>query len=226
MLSLKDVLSTLPPSMKGNISQQLVDDLNNVSADPMVADNIKDNFLSYTNVMLQGKWNINQYLDAIKYVSYKVMGQSNQRSYALTFPARYQRLKTKGCTEKEISSFVSAYNTNKLVNLIVEQSVIPSWLLNQAVYQDAINVQVDLMNTSGSDKVRSDAANSLLTHLKRPEAKEINLNIGASDNSGMNELKDTIFELARQQQKIIEAGIMTTKEVAHQKIIEHKAEPE
>ena len=64
---------------------------------------------------------------------------------------------------------MTSYNKNKLVNLILEQSMIPSWVLNQDMYQKALNVQCELMLTANSEKV-SDAANSILTHLKPPQS--------------------------------------------------------
>ena len=57
-----------------------------------------------------------------------------------------------GKNAKDISSFVTSYNKNKLVNLILEQSMIPSWVLNQDMYQKALNVQCELMLTANSEK--------------------------------------------------------------------------
>jgi len=70
-----------------------------------------------------------------------------------------------------------------------------------------------------SEKVRSDAANSLLTHLKKPETKQIELNIGIKEDSGMDELRGKLREMAELQQSLIEKGI-TTKEIAHQPIVD------
>jgi hypothetical protein len=102
-----------------------------------------------------------------------------------------------------------------MVNLILEQTLIPAWVLNQDTYQQAINEQARLMLNAKSEKVRSDAANSILTHLKKPEKKEIDLNIGMQETSGMSELKDALTDLASRQQQAIQEGI-TTREIAHQ----------
>lgn len=51
MLTLQQVAHALPPNLKNNVTQQLVDNINNCVADPIMAEAIKDNFLSYTQVL-------------------------------------------------------------------------------------------------------------------------------------------------------------------------------
>jgi glutamine synthetase type III len=117
---------------------------------------------------------------------------------------------------------VSAYNKGKLVNLILEQTLVPTWVLNADIYQKAINTQADLMMNSASDKVRCDAANSLLTHLKKPEAAGPLINLDLRETSGMNELKDMLRQVASRQQAAIESGV-STADIAAQPIIEGEA---
>ena len=110
------------------------------------------------------------------------------------------------------------------MNLILEQSLIPSWVLNQDLYQKAINVQAELMMTANSEKVRSDAANSLLNHLRPPEVQKVELDIGVKPNNMLEDLKNSLFDLAAQQQKVIEAGVVELKDVREQRlkqVIEH-----
>jgi hypothetical protein len=80
-------------------------------------------------------------------------------------------------------------------------------------------VQADLMVNSGSDKVRCDAANSLLTHLKMPETQKVELEIGVKEDSSIAQLRQATLELARQQRLAMEAGAMNAQEVAHAKIV-------
>jgi hypothetical protein len=99
----------------------------------------------------------------------KLLGFTNQESNARTFPDKY----TAGCSladSHEISAYVAAYNKGRLVNLILEKPLVPVSVLNRDVYRKAINVQAMLkMNLDVSPTVRSDAADSLLTHLNRPD---------------------------------------------------------
>lgn len=198
--------------MVSSITESLVQKLNAVAQDPETAETIKQNFLSNTKVMAQGRFKLQDYLNAVAYVSFKMMGHTNEESYAKVFPTRYAAMKAKG---QKTSNFVAAYNKNKLVNLITEQTLIPAWILNHAVYQRAIDTQAFLMVNAKSEKVRSDAANSILTHLKKPEKTELELNIGVHENDEMKTLKDMLTALAVQQQKAIESGIPTAQ-IAHQ----------
>jgi hypothetical protein len=110
------------------------------------------------------------------------------------------------------------YNKGKLVTAVLEQAMIPVWLLNAENYQKAINQQVYLMTNAKSEMVQMQAANSLLTHLKKPESKDININMGAVEDKGVEELRNMMVGLAKQQQELISQGV-STKEIAHQSII-------
>lgn len=114
---------------------------------------------------------------------------------------------------------MSAYAKGKLVTAILEQAAIPTWLLNADHFQSAINVQVDLMNNAKSEMVKFQAANSLLTHLKRPETKDVNINIGVKDDDGLQALNAMMLDLAERQKALIESGA-STREIAHQKLID------
>ena len=214
------VARALPGNLKSAATDQLADMINQISADPLIAEQIKDNFLSYASVLKEGKFKVEDYLNAVAYCSYKLMGDSNQDAYFKTFPQRYANLVAAGRTPKEISAYVSAYAKGQLVNKIMEQSLVPSWVLNQHMYQAALNTQFKLMtNEDVSPKVRSDAADSLLTHLAKPKEAGPLINIDMGETSGMNELKDALARMAQQQQTLINAGV-STKEIAAQDIVD------
>ena len=214
------VARALPGNLKSAATDQLADMINQISADPLIAEQIRDNFLSYASVLKEGKFKVEDYLNAVAYCSYKLMGDSNQDAYFKTFPQRYANLVAAGRTPKEISAYVSAYAKGQLVNKIMEQSLVPSWVLNQHMYQAALNTQFKLMtNEDVSPKVRSDAADSLLTHLAKPKEAGPLINIDMGETSGMNELKDALTRMAQQQQTLINAGI-STKEIAAQDIVD------
>lgn len=217
-LTLEEFRDAMPAKWKKTVNQELIDQVNATLSDPMAYEAYRDNLISYTSVMADGKFKIEQYLDAVRYVSFKLLGNTNIDAYIKTFPARYQAHLAAGTSAKDIASYVSAYNKGKLVNLIFEQTIIPSYVLNQDMYQKALNVQCELMLTAHSEKVRSDAANSILTHLKVPEVTKVQLDIGVQENSAIQGLMDTMHGLAAQQQKAIQAGLMNAQQVAHSKI--------
>lgn len=214
------VARALPGNLKSAATDQLADMINQISTDPLIAEQIRDNFLSYTSVLKDGKFKAEDYLNAVAYCSYKLMGDSNQDAYFKTFPQRYANLVAAGRTPKEISSYVAAYAKGQLVNKIMEQTLVPSWVLNQHMYQAALNTQFKIMTDEDvSPKVRSDAADSLLTHLAKPKEAGPLINIDMGETSGMNELKDALSRMAQQQQTLINAGV-STKEIAAQDIVD------
>lgn len=221
-LTRDEIAQALPANLKSAATQQFADRLNNIVSDPDMAKEVRDNFISYTHVLKEGRYKTDDYLNAVVYVSFKLLGKTNEEAYSLTFPTRYRSLLSKGTSQKDISSYVSMYNKNKLVQLIMQQTLTPSWVLNQDMYQKALNVQYELMTTAVSEKVRTDAADSLLSHLKAPEVKEVNLNLGIQENSGLNELKAALQQVAAVQAKAIENGV-STREIAGAKLIEGTA---
>lgn len=219
IMTVTELQGALPAPLKRMATQEMADRVNQYAGDPDFAETLKDNIVSYASVLKEGKFKVADYLSAVTYVSLKLMNFNNQEAYAQTFPQRYQALVARGATAKEISSYVAAYNKNKLVNLVLEQTLIPMWVLNQGIYQDAINTQAELMAFANSEKVRSDAANSILTHLKKPETQKVELDIGVKENSGMMELNDMLSVLAQRQQDMIAQGT-NTKEIAHQSLVQ------
>lgn len=218
-LTIDQFRASLPDKVKKSVNQELVDQINTTLADPELYEAYRDNLVSYTKVMADGKFKVTSYVDAVRYVSHKLMGCTNIEAYTKTFPDKYARFVAQGVQAKDIASYVTAYNKSKLVNLIFEQTLIPSYVLNQDLYQKALNVQADLMVSANSEKVRCDAANSLLTHLKMPETQKVELDIGIKEDSSIAALRATTLELSRQQRLMLESGAMNAQEVAHGKLI-------
>lgn len=223
MITIDDVKKALPGHLKTAATQELVDMVNQLSTDPEAAEAIRDNFLGHTSVLKEGKFKIEDYANAAAYVSFRMMGYNKQESYARTFPARYQAMTARGLSSKDIAAHVAGYNGNKLVNLIMDQAMIPVHVMNFDVYQRAVNEQLSIMINAKSEMVRMQAANSLLTHLKPPERKHVELAITMPENSGMTELKDMLTNLANQQIAMIAAGA-STRDIAHQRLMPNAAD--
>lgn len=206
MLTLKQVQESLPTNFRNNISEDMVDELNALSEDPEEARYMRENFVSFASVLQEGRYRIGDYVKAVMYVSRKIMGQSNLQAYKDTFPERYQPMVDAQKPQKDIASIVTAYNKGQLVTKITERAMVPVWLMNQDVVQEAINVQVALMNDiSVSDKVRSDAANSLLTHLKKPEiTSKTELSINIAQNDGMAAIEAALVDMSNRQLESIQ----------------------
>lgn len=213
----------LPPQLRKNVSDELLDEVNKIT-DPEFREQYRDNLISYTSVMTQGRFKLQAYVDAVRYVSYRLLGDTQIRAYSRAFPQKISDFKANGVSDKDIASYVTAYNKGKLVNLIMAQTMVPFHVLNQDMYQKALNVQADLMLHANSEKVRSEAANSILSHLKPPEAAKVELDVNVRQDSVIDQLRQSVLDLTAQQEKMIHAGVQSAKDVAHATIIQGEAE--
>ena len=216
-LTVADVSQAVPANLKSAVTQQFVDTINNVVADPDVAQQVRDNFITYASVLRDGKYKMQDYLNAVTYTSFKMMDMSNHDAWCSTFPQRYQALVAAGKSKKDISSHVSMYAKGKLVAAVAEASFIPTWILNRDIQQKAINRLAELMMNAASEKVQAEAASSLLTHLAKPKDAVPQVAIQINQNTGMNELLDTLSALAEKQVNLIDQGV-TAKDLAAQKL--------
>tara|TARA_B110000495_G_C22841328_1_gene490669 strand:+ start:57 stop:815 length:759 start_codon:yes stop_codon:yes gene_type:complete len=184
----------------------------------------RDNILSYASALTTGKYSVAAYVNAVKFVSLKLMGDKSSTAYSKVFPDRYQNLVDKGTSASQIASFADNYGKNALITKIMEQTLVPTHILNAGVYQEAINVQADLMQNAKSEMVRQKAAESLITNLKAPDIAKVEIDVNYS-NDVIDDLRATTKALAKQQLQMILNGQASAKEVAHSDIIAKKVEP-
>lgn len=214
-LKIDDLKKAMPDGVKLTVTQQMVDTINKVAVDDIMAGYIRENFVTYTSVMMDGKYTSEEYTNAIMYCTFKLMGLKNKDAYMHALPDRYMSLKSRGATEKEISAYVAAFHKGKLVSAIMEQALIPMWLVNQDAYQKAINTQVRLMTTATSELVQTQAANSILTHLAKPKDAVPQIAIQVNAGNGLAELQDSLIKISEKQLELISQGV-SAKEIAAQ----------
>ena len=178
----------------------------------------RDNVLSFANVLSTGKYSLAAYINAIKFVSLKLMGDKSSTAYSKVFPDRYQNLIDKGSSASYIASFADNYGKTGLITKIMEQTMVPTHILNAGIYQEAINTQADLMRTAKSELVRQKAAESLMSNLTAPIAAKVEIDIGYS-NDIVEDLRNTTKALAQQQLKMIMNGQASAGEIAQSEII-------
>lgn len=218
-LTTEEFKQAMPPSIRRNVTQDVIDIVNSAIGEPEFIENFRDNLIGYQSVLTQGRFKLHNYVEAVKYVSHKLLGAKNIDAYSRAFPEKIAEFHRRNVSAKDIASYVSAYNKSKLVNLIFAQSMIPTHVLNADIYQEAINIQLELARTATSEKVRCEAANSLMVQLKPPEIKKIELDIGFKEDSHIGALRETTMELVRQQRLALEAGAITAKEAAHSGLV-------
>jgi len=223
-LTIEQFQRVLPVAIKGRVTDEVVEGINKLLQEPELRDSFRETLLSYGSVMADGKFKLDSYIDACRYVSYKLLGSTNVEAYIKTFPDRYQKLIDEGAPDGHLHSYASMYNKNMLVNKIFEQTLIPTHVINADVYQKAINVQAYLMLNADSEKVRTDAANSLLNHLKKPETSKVQLDISYKDDRTLDDLRATTQALVEQQKRLLEERVINAKDVAESFIINSEVE--
>jgi hypothetical protein len=178
----------------------------------------RDNALTYSSVLSTGKYSLAAYVNAVKFISLRLMGDKASTAYSKVFPDRFQNLIDKGASASYIASFADNYSKTGLITKIMERTMVPTHILNAGVYQEAINVQAELMHTAKSELVRQKAAESLISNLAAPAAAKVEIDIGYSHDV-VEDLRATTKALAQQQLKMILNGQSSAKEVAHSEII-------
>ena len=220
VLTKEQLQASMPRKFRHNITDDMIDFINTTEGDEF-RDVYKENLLGFADVIQSGRYKMLDYINAVKFVSYKLIGDSNTIAYAKTFPDRYQRLVDKNTPAKTISSFSTAYNKGDLVHKILERTLVPVHILNMDVHQEAINTQAELMRSAKSETVRQKAAECLIMQLKAPEASKIEVDVSYSNHS-IDELRETTRALAQEQLKLIQSGAVTTKSIAESDIIARK----
>lgn len=206
MLDKSDIVKLVPKSQKSLVSDELVDKINTVATDPVISEEFKYNLVTFSNVLQGGKYSINEYKEAIHFVTCKLLGDPDIDAYMKAFPERYNRLEEQGLDRRRISPYVAAYKKNKLVNALMEQTLVPAYILNAPMYQEALNVQADLMMNARSEMVRSVAASAILTQLKAPEAAKLEVDISLKKESVVDDYEKVMRELAKQKKDMIAEG--------------------
>lgn len=224
MLTATEIESALPPHLRTAVTPQFVDKVNNIIVDPLEAEEFQKNFITYNKVLTEGKYKTDDYLNAVAYVTYKLLGYSNKDAYTKTFPDRVRKMVAMGYDEKRQSAAISNYHKGQLVMGILQQSVVPAFVLHQGKVHQAIGVLAEVMEDPAAlNKDRVAAADALLKHLTPPEQKEVNINLGVNPNSGMEELKAQIQDLAIAQRQAIQSGVVSVRGVAEMPLIEGTA---
>lgn len=219
MLPIETVKKLVPKSQRGLITQDFLDKVEASVQNSLIAEEFKNNFITYLNVLSTGKYKMEDYISAVKYVSFKLLGYSNVNAYAATFPDRYERLKREG--QEQIEAFASMYNKNKLVMQIYEQTIVPTYVLNAPLHQEALNELAKMIkdpSVRGMTKVK--ACEAILQHTKQPEIVKGELTIGIEQQDTISDLRDVVEQLAEVNRLSIARNVKSIKEVAEAKIID------
>ena len=217
-LELAVVKKLLPKSHATMLTQDFLDRVEASVKDTEVAEQFKENFITYLSVLRGGKYSMDDYTHAIKYITFKLLGYTNRDAYISTFPERYARLCKTG---QVVDPYVQAYNKGKIVNQIYEQTMVPTYILNAPLHQEALSELAKMIRdpgVRGMTKVK--ACEAILNYTKPPEVAKAEITIGMDQQETISELREVTEGLAAVLQQSIKEGAQSLKEVAHRKIID------
>ena len=214
---LEAVKKLLPKGQRTLITQEYLDKMEESIGNPVIAEQFKENFITYLSVLQTGKYKMDDYINAVKYISHKLLGKSNIDAYAATFPGRFQRLKDEGQTQ--IDAFCSMYNSNKLVRAIYEQTMVPTHVLNAPLHQEALNTLAKMIHELPNGLIRVKACEVILNATKPPEVIKNEFTIGVEQQETIADLRAVVDTLADTFRVSLEKGHKSLRDVADANIV-------
>lgn len=226
LLSVEGLKKVYPRKVNDDVLAECVKVMNDSvkDMDTIMQEHYRDNLVSVIDVIKDGeRIKFKDYVKAVKFCSFKMAGYTDTRAYSLTFPERIERMAREGISNTNLYVYANSYAKNKVVVEIMAKLMVPTHIMFQDYFSLAVKTQVEIMtNDSVSPKVRSDAANSLMTHLKQPEIKQAELKISTNDNGAIGSLTEALNNLSNAQKQALSSGSMRLKEISEAEIIEVK----
>ena len=214
----KEELKHLFPKRKRGITDDVVKEINKlINMDPDV-EGLSQSIIDNATVLDTIQVSMIEYVNAVRFAGFILDGQLNtMEAYIRTFPDKdhvkeYIKQKESG---KEVDPDVynvitaasSRFKRSKIVSSILKQNLIPAHLMYMGMRNDAIHVLYDTMYNAKSDKVRVDAADTLLKHTEPPKEAKVELDVKTSEDDTKAELLAQLQEAIKQQKALIEQGV-------------------
>lgn len=224
LLSVEGLQKIYPRKVNRETLEECVKMMNEsiVGMDSVMREHYRDNLVGVIDVIKEGeRIKFADYVKAVKFCSYKMAGYTDTRAYSLTFPERIERMAREGISNANLYVYANSYAKNKVVVEIMAKLMVPTHIMYQDYFHMAVKTQVEIMtDDSVSPKVRSDAANSLMTHLKQPEIKQAELSINTNDSGIINQLSEALNNLSKGHKELLSQGRTTLKDISEAVIIE------
>lgn len=177
---------------------------------------LKSNMIGLLSVMKDNKTNnVKEFINAVKFITFKQAGDTNVRAYAKTFPDKLKRMQEDKIPNSYLHSYAGIYSKSALVTKMQAALIVPTHILYQDVFHKAVMVQYQIMtDDSINPKIRQEAAGAIMTHLKPPEVKQMELQVDFNESNFLEQFKETMSSMAQQQQTLIMEGRYTVSDVA------------
>lgn len=221
-LQLEAVKASLTKKKAKKVTQEIIDEMNQVIANPDFGESLAENYMNFIGVLRErNRCSLAQYHKAIMFYTLVEGGSTLVKAYMQVFPDRvaYRRkLYPERSSSVDLAHESSRYNRSNLVMDIRKTDTLSVKLIHRNLLHEAILKQADLMRTAKSELVQQKASETLMRELKPDEEANINLNINDGSTKVLEDLRKATAELAKQQfGRIIEGTAV--KDIAASKIV-------
>ena len=225
-LTLEVIKELLPESKKKKMTQEVLDDINKLVADPDYGAELAENYVNFISVLReQQRYTVEQYKKAIMFYTLVESGVALIHSYTQVFPDRVAYRK-KVYPERDLNIDLaheaSRYNRSSLITEIRKLDTLSIKLIHRSLLHEAILKQATLMRTARSELVQQKASETLIRELKPDEDTNINLNVNDGSGQILKDLRQATAALAQMQFNKIAAGA-SVKSIAESKILQGEA---
>lgn len=223
-LTYEQVKKLYPKNITRQALEQGVDLINQaiLGMNSGVQDYFRQNAVEFLEVMKGNKTNsFKDYVNAVKFITYKNTGESTITAWTKIFPEKVARMEKEGQPMSYLYSYANTFARSTLVTKMQAMMLVPTHILYHDIFHEAVMTQVSIMkDPTVSPKVRSDSAHSLMTHLKQPEVKQMELSIGVNESNVLSQFTESMAKLAESQYKAIQSGSASVIDLGEQEIIE------
>lgn len=224
LLTIDEVKQAMPKK-KNFITQEAVDIINSSLVDPeFQGESLLQTASTYEAVLKGARASVPEYLNAIRFCSYMTTNNSNYtEAYKKVFADReFVKLRAHLPTDDpkygELTSAASRYRRTKLVIDILTASQVPLDLIFTGHRYKAVGILAEVMENGKYDRDRINAAKELLAATKGADNVKIELDVGVSESSAVQQLNDQLAEIAGRSLKHLEAGSTSLKELGAMKV--------
>ena len=222
------VKQCLPNKFAEIIGDELIDKIDAlILQDSEIKDNIFENLVDFKEILMAGNIKVDSFVNSTLYVSYYLLGKTRADSFTKVYPGRIARFNKEGKSIGTINNIINGYHRSKLVQNMLGQCQMPSYVMFRNVFFKAVKVQVEIMEDDDvSATVRQKAACSLMGHLKEPEIQKVELDVTHKEEGTdiIKELLNATKKLAVTQGLAISNGSKTAKEIANSDIVDAEYE--
>lgn len=224
LLTVDDVKRALPHK-KSTVTQEAVDIINSSTQDPeFQGESLLQTASTYEAVLKGARASVPEYLNAIRFCAYMSTNDSNYtEAYKKVFFARdFVKARVNLATDDpkytELTSAASRYRRTKLVVDILTASQVPLDMIFTGQRYKAIGVLASIMETSKYDRDKINAAKELLAATKGAENVKIELDIGVTEDSAVQQLNDQLAQMAARQTAMLQSGASKLEEFGSMRV--------